>query len=1089
MEQEIDRLNQGARSRRGPVPRTGMATLFALMGLLLAHAAPTLAQQHRVSGRVTEAAGGAPLAGVQVVVRGTAARAVTDASGNYTLAAPSSTGTLVFSRIGYADQEAAIGGRNTINVSLAAKAQQLEEIVAIGYGEKRRDLLTESISTVSSEEISRVPVSSVDQALQGRASGVQVTTLSGVPGSPVAVRIRGVSTVGNTQPLFVIDGVPVGRNDAAFAVTNPLATINPADIESISVLKDASAAAVYGVRAANGVVLIQTKKGRLGRPKVTYSGYTGFQNTPALWEMNNTQQYIELTQAAYDAYNQQNNLKRGDKDFRFLHPDLTGNSPLLGINEDWIGDVTNQNAPIQNHNVSVSGATENLNYYISGGYFQQDAIVDKWDLDRFSFRANSDYTVRKWLRVGENFSLSHQNIIRGQNASGNGFLLRNAATMPPFFQIRDPGCGTAAGCTIPNNRYGYNGNFGVAGLNISNENAINAIVDNYDRLTRVLGGLYGEIRLFNDRMTFRSQGSVDLSLNRDDRWSPGYTAQETGLPRLNSEYNDARGEGMARVFTNTLTYDDTFGSHGINLLSGIEVQQIEGTSLSGSGQNFLSTDPNFYRVVKNATTGVALGGGASETAYLGYIGRLSYNFADRYLLTATVRRDGTSRFSPEDNRRWGTFPSVSAAWRISEEPFFSVPSISSLKLRGSWGQLGNAETAAYPHIFRVSTTPDYGLGGSTSVQAPAPINFVNPDIKWETVETADFGVDVSLFNNAVDFLATYYRRTTRDFLVFIPIPQITGFGSAPINAGSVLNKGLEFELGYRTRFMDALDFNVSANLTTIKNELTALTPGIEQFVQNGGYRTAVGFPIGYFYGYRTNGIYQTPEEAAQATKDNTIGSRKPQPGDIRFMDVNGPAGKDAPKGQMFSGEPDGVITPHDRAYLGKTIPDFFYGFNFDATFRRFDASVLFQGVQGVEIYNEFRAQAESLQGGGRNQLVATQNRWTGPGTSNTIPRAVQNDPNQNARFSDRWIEDGSFLRLRNVQLGYQLPERLLGGIATDARVYVSASNLLTFTRYSGLDPEVFTWSQQGSGTQIGAGTDQGNIPQPRVFQIGLTAGF
>jgi TonB-linked SusC/RagA family outer membrane protein len=479
---------------------------------------------------------------------------------------------------------------------------------------------------------------------------------------------------------------------------------------------------------------------------------------------------------------------------------------------------------------------------------------------------------------------------------------------------------------------------------------------------------------------------------------------------------------------------------------------------------------------------ITAAGDAGESAFLGYLGRLSYDYAQRYLLTTTVRRDGTSIFSPEGGRRWGTFPSVSAAWRVSEEPFFRVPGVSEFKLRGSWGELGNSETLAYPFLTRVGPDPDYGLGDGT-VKAPAPINFVNPNLTWETVRTTDVGFEAGFFRNTLDLTATYYRKDTRNFLVTVPLPQITGFQNVPVNAGSVRNAGVELELGYTPQLRNGLRFNASANLTTVRNRLLALTPGVSEFrlsVTDTAYRTAVGQPIGSFYGFRTAGLYQTQADADAAPEDKTTG-RKAAPGDVRFVDLNG----------------DGQITADDRTYLGKTIPDFFYGFNLNGGWRRFDVSAFFQGVQGVEIYNQFRRDAEHLGGGaspGRNQLRTTAGRWTGPGTSASMPRAVATDPNNNQRISDRFVENGSYFRLKNLQLGYTLPPQLLRGRLNQARVYLSGTNLLTFTGYSGLDPEVQTWGADEFGVslsanQLRAGTDFGNIPQPRIFQFGLTVGF
>lgn len=1050
-----------------------------------------------ITGRVTSEEGEG-LPGVNVVLKGTTNGTATSSDGSYSLDVPEGNGILVFSYIGFTTKEVAFNNQSVINVSLAADFKALSEVVVIGYGEKSRKMLTESIGTVEAKEIQRLPVASADAAIQGRVSGVQVTSVDGTPGSPVSVRIRGVGTVGNSQPLFVIDGIPIGSNEST--LTNPLSTINPADIESMSVLKDASAAAVYGVRAANGVVLITTKRGKTGKPRIGFDGYYGVQNFPKTLNWNNTQQYVALTTEAINNANTQLNLQPGSEGYRTLPNDLLPGSPYLGVNTDWQDAVLNKNAPIQNYNVSVSGGNEAANYFVSMGYFKQSATIKKWDLERFSFRANSDYKIGKRFKFGQSLGLAYQNVMRGMNAGGDGFLYAGTANMPPFFRIYDDPANP-----IPGNRHGYNGNLNVAGLTIANQLGINDILQGEDYVTRILGGVYAQLEIING-LTIRSAASIDFSNTKNNSWQPGYSGPELGLDRSLNNYNDSRGEGYTQVFTNTLNYQKTFGDHTINALAGIEYQKVRSNGLSYGGFDYQSTDPAFYRSVKNQqgqeieVEGKKMrvfsnaGSSLSNNAFVGYIGRMSYDYKQKYLLTATFRRDVVAQFAPE--RRFGNFPSFSAAWRISEEPFFDgITFFSDLKIRASWGQLGNSNIGiTYPYVFRVSFTPDYGIGG-TARQAPIQAIFPNRTVGWETVETTDFGFDASFFNNKLTLLATYYHRNTKDFLYSLPISSVAGFDVTSVNAGNVLNQGLELELGYNTNIGKDFRLNLSGNITTVKNRLTGLAPNLEEFASSEN-RTAVGYPIGYFYGYKTKGIYQTSDEAAAALPDKTAGN-KPQPGDIIFEDNNGPStAAERSTGKQFSGQPDGQIDANDRTYLGKTIPDFFYGLSIGADFKGFDLSILFQGVAGVQLYNEYRKNNEGLLAGGRNQLASTQNRWTGPNTSNTMPRAVANDFNQNARFSDRWVEDAGFLRLRNIQIGYSLPKKLLAKTKAfaSARIYIAASNLLTITKYTGLDPEVTTHRSnsirlEGNSSQLEAGRDAANIPQPRTFQAGFQFQF
>lgn len=1051
-----------------------------LLGFCMVLAWHANAQERTVTGKVTDSSDGSGLPGVSVIIKGTSRGTATDSNGNFSIeAAPKDA--LVFSFIGFEQQEIAVDERTTVEIALNPSISQLQEVVVIGYGEKSRTLLTESIGTVDSKQIMQLPVASADAAIQGRMAGVQVTSVDGTPGSPVAIRIRGVGTVGSTQPLFVIDGIPVGNGDAS--LTNPLSTMNSSDIESISVLKDASAAAVYGVRAANGVVLITTKRGKTGKPKISFDTYFGVQNFRKRFDWNTTEQYVALTQEALDARNAQDGLSPGDPGFQPLHVDLQPGSPYLNVNSDWQDAVIVKNAPITNSNLSVSGGNESSNYFISAGYFKQEATIPNWGLERYSVRANSDYKVGSRFKIGQTIAISFQDVKYGSNNQGDGFIYASVANMPPFFSIYDD-----PNNPIPGNRYGYDGNNQVAGLTIQHQLGSNAIIKTNEKSYRLLGGLYAELEIFKG-LKFKSQASIDFNYGRRSAWSPGYTVDELGLDRSQNRYDDSRSEAFTQVFTNTLTYDNSFGDHSINVLAGFEYQKIRSTGLSYGGVAFKSNVPAFYQSVKNGAgnDGVYSNAGSSigNDAYAGIIGRLSYDFKNKYIATFSVRRDATAHFAEQN--RWGTFPSVSAAWRISQEPFFTnVPVISELKLRGSWGQLGNSNQGAYAHIFRVSFTPDYGSGNTTQ-QAPAQAAFINRNLFWEKVETIDVGFDVSLFENRVSLLATYYNRKTKDFLYNLPIPTISGFDISPVNAGLVSNKGVELELAYNGALGNDLQFNISGNFTTVKNRLEELLPGVEEFSAN-EYRTGIGYPIGYFYGYKTLGIYQNAAEADLALEDVVAGTT-PGAGDVIFEDNNGPAADDAPLGQQFSGEPDGIVNPEDRTYLGKTIPDFYYGLNLSMNYKGFDVSLQFQGVSGVQVYNEYRSGVENLQAYGRNQITSTQGRWTGENTSNTMPRAIAGDPYQNGRFSDRWIEDASFLRFKNIQIGYSLPSTLLEKTKSisSARIYIGASNLATITDYSGLDPEVMTVGQNSN--QLGAGTDGANIPQPRVLQAGLQLQF
>ncbi len=1034
-----------------------------------------------VSGTVTSLDDGEPIPGVNVVVKGTAIGTVSDNDGAYSIDAPSDQDTLIFSFVGYITAEVPIAGRSRIDIPMEVSEEELDEVIVIGFGEKSRRLMTESIGSIGSDEIRKVPVASPDQALAGRVAGVAVKQTGGAPGNPVSVRVRGIGTTGTAQPLYVVDGVPVGNGYNAVGGggarnASPLNTLNPADIESISVLKDASAAAVYGVRAANGVVLITTKRGARGNPRVNIEASAGVQNLLDRYDFLGTSDYVALLQEAYNNFNTQSGLSPDDPNYLNLPVDLQPGSPFLSIDnsEAWGDEFINENAPIQEYNLSVSGANDQLNYYVSGSYFNQEAATINYGLERFSFRANSDFNIGDRLRIGESFTIGHTIQQWGLNFSNFG----GATGMPPFFSIYD------ANNEIPNNRYGFHGNRNRAGLTVDNPILPATLDNNTLPNTRLNGVLYGELELLTG-LNFRSQAAVDVNYGKSLLIDTQTTAEELG--RATSDRTQIGiTESFTKVFTNTLTYDTSIRDHSVTALGGFEYQYLSNESVGGRGEDFLSQVRAFRRNAGGGQT-LAFNSGLGERAYVGWFGRLSYNFNNKYLLTGTIRRDGSSIFNPEGDRQWGTFPSVSGAWRISEESFFNVAGIDELKVRGSWGQLGNDETLPYGYIFLVSTTPDYTLNGDETVQGPVPQSFVNEDVTWETVETWDAGIDITLLNDRLDILGTFYRRLTRDFLIQIPIPALTGFvigegtTTAPVNAGTVLNSGFEFDVQYRTSVGQNLDLQFGANLTTINNELQELTDGIEEFLNVGGFRTAVGEPIAYMYGYETDGLYQNEAEAAAALPDIVNGGRQPQPGDVRFVDIDG----------------DGEITPDDRTNLGKPVPDAYYGFTVSANYNNFDISLFLQGAFGHHMQNRFaQARLNFTQINGDNRLTDITDRWTPQNTDTDIPRLVATDPNDNWRLSDLIVQPADFLRLRNIQIGYTLPQSVTSGIARSARVYLNASNVFLWTKYDGLDPEVIDGRTQASPTgtdfdQIRGGNafDQGFLPTPRTFQIGIQLQF
>lgn len=1058
--------------------------LFFLAVLSFLATAPAQAQQQRITGRVTSAAG-APVPDVRVDAVGTQVSARTNETGQFTILAPSTATTLAFTRIGFARQEQTIQGRTTINVVMAPTATKLEEVVVVGYGEKIRATATEVVGTVTGEQLRQVPVASPEAAIQGRVSGIQVQSQSGAPGAPVSVRVRGVGTVGNTQPLFVVDGLPIGRGNSALG--SPLSTINPDDIESISVLKDASAAAIYGVQAANGVVLITTRKGNAKTPTVEYNGYYGVQNFAKRFQMLNPQQWFDLGQESFDNYNAQFGFAPGSANARKFTTYLLGRKQELvtGPVTDWHDVVENPNAPMQNHFGSVSGSTDRADFFLSGGLFEQDPIIRKFDFRRLSGRANSNIRISDRIRLSETFSLSHGKTIRGQNNNFNGQLLPNALNTPPFFKFRDEEG------KIPNNRYGFTGNqdFGLgAGLTFGNEAALNEIVELQDRTLRMLGGVTGEFDILRG-LTLRSMASMDISQQRNSGYSPSYTLDEIGLARTDNLTEDRR-ESNSLQWSNTLNYVKSFGKNNFNIIGGTEIQKFDNSVTIIGTTGLITQAPAFIAVpsVGNALLNPPTSF-AGKGAFLSYLGRASYNFSEKYLLTASIRRDGSSNFAPEN--RWGTFPAFSAGWRLTQEPWFKLPGVSEFKIRGSWGRLGNSDVpASYPHLFQVTTTPDYGFG-DVVVKAPAPAGFVNRQLVWETSESKDFGFESGFLDNRLTFNANYYTRDTKDFLIRVPLPFTAGFpNGAPVNSGLVRNNGFEFETSYDFTAPRGIDVRLSGNLTTVNNELVSLRKGIVEYSSGGIYRTAIGNPIDYFYGYKTCGIYRSAAEAAAAKPDAAIGTNKAQAGDVCFADVAGPRTKNA-DGSFTDTPPDGKISPDDRTFLGKAIPDFFYGMQLNTTWRNLDMSMFLSGVGGVQKYNAVAQRLSNVSGGGGNKMVSVLDHWSPSNPNSNNPRAVVSDPNQNDRLSDRWIEDADYFRLKNLQLGYTLPAGRFG-LKNGTRFYVAGTNLFTKTPYSGLDPEFTTaidYTRSRNAEQQQAGTDNGFIPQPRSYQFGVRTTF
>jgi TonB-dependent starch-binding outer membrane protein SusC len=1002
----------------------------------------------QVSGTVTDV-NNSGLPGVSVLVKGTNIGAITDDNGKYSITVPDGNAVLVFSFVGFKTQEIAVGTQTTIDIQMT-EGEALQEVVVVGYGTQRKVDLTGAVSSISSKDLNGKPATSIDQLMSGRSSGVHISNRSGDPGAPIEVRIRGVGTVGVNQPLWVIDGVPVvltsnaSVNTGSSTESNPLAGINPSDIETMDILKDASATAIYGARAANGVIIVTTKRGKEGKTIATYDGYYGVASVPQNRRLNvlNVPQYIALQ-------------KELGRDFNSF-----SSKPFF----DW-QDAMFQSGTIRNHNLSVSGGTANFNFNVGAGYHGQGGVEHGQDFSRFSFKANSDVKVSKYLKFGE--SILGTSTDRLVQSEGGNFAAFASAANAPYYQGFD-----AADPTGYNPSTNATHGDGATGNNYLWQNDVRF---NETRIMnrKVLGSLYGEFEPI-EGLKYRLTAGADYIV------TDGFFFQEAakvnyGAGERNSLLVQERPIELTTNVTNTLTYQKKVGKNDFLLMAGYEETSFRYDKVRLQGGNLFNTKIRFASVASSVA-------GANEAdiwALRGALGRLFYSYDNKYLVTMNVRRDQSSRFAPE--HRTGVFPSVSVGWRVSEESFMKSLKdsrvIDALKFRLSWGQSGNQFTGTnFAYLPSLAINSFYALGNSV-VRGPAPIVFANKDLKWETSVQTDFGIDATFFGGKMDFTFDYYNKTTNDVLLSLPIPMTSGyFLPADANLGEIKNSGFEFALMYNNKVGD-FRYNIGGNFTTVNNNVVSLGGITEIITGTGGgqtHRTSLGESLGYFYGYKTNGIYKTDAEAKAALPDDNSGGAKA--GDIRFVDVNG----------------DGKVNSQDRTKIGSSIPGYFYGINGGAAWKSFDMSLLLQGVGDIQVYNAGRQGLESMNGG-NNQLTTVLDRWSSTNPNGTLPRATGDDSNANNRYSDRWVEDGSYMRIKNIQIGYTLPAgigKATANILAGARIFVGIQNLATFTSYKGYDPEVTRgFSFQKGEFPLANGTDSGSSPQPRIIQLGAQLRF
>ncbi len=1023
--------------------------LLLLSAVLLSAMQVVSAQTLTVSGTVTSEDDGLPLPGVSVVVQGTTQGTSTDLDGRYSISVRQGR-TLLFTSIGFVDQTFTVSEGGTINVVLKTDAVMLDEVVAIGYGVMKKSDLTGSVSSVKADQLQKTPAANLDQALQGLAAGVTVNSSTGQPGAAAEVRIRGIGTVNNSAPIYVVDGVIV--DDISF--------VNPNDIKSTEILKDASATAIYGSRGANGVILITTKKGSTdGKINVSIDAYAGVQTPWRKLDLMNASEFAatlaSLTSASQLSYLQENGLNAWVRQYligtsRYFPSNLN----YSAIDTDW-QDVIFRSAAIQNYHVSINGGNEKSQWSLSGSYFNQQGTIIGSDFNRATVRANSSHQVAKWLKVGENltFMMSQGRNAMNNNSSPSASVISAALAMAPWDPARYPeGSVNSAGEDL-GGRISAASNF----KNVTNPLSMVENSEPLDKTERWVGDVFLEITPVKG-LTFRSDVSLDLTNTRHRLFNYAYQYSEYDrneknfIERSMSRYSTV-------IVENTLTYARDIKKHSFSVMVGQTNEEYNYYSISGSGSSILNPEERNWYLSQATEDRTEASDAASRSRRLSFLGRVHYSYDSRYLITVNFRADGSSKF-PENT--WGYFPSTALAWRISGEPWMkSVTWLDDLKIRAGWGSIGNDQIGDDSFILSMMNTGptfvDYPLGTGDQALASGStiLTYVNNGGKWETTEQWNAGIDFGVLNNRLTGTVDLFLRDTKDMLLSVTAPAHVGNRyAATANVGTVRNKGIEVTLNHRNR-IGQVDYSIGGNVSFIGNELTALNGG--QRVYGDKVISDEGLPLYTFWGYKYDGIFRTEEEISEYLWAEESGTYSP--GDARYVDLNG----------------DGKIDESDRTALGNPFPWLTYGINLSAEWKGLDVSLFFQGVYGNEIYNAVRLRTE---GTGNEATLSTTMRdvWTTSNPDGSIPNP--NGSAMNREDSDRFIEDGSYLRLKNLQIGYSLPQRWISKIGMSRlRIYLSGSNLFTVTRYTGYDPEV------------GGGVDYGNYPQSRTFMLGLNINF
>ena len=993
-----------------------------------------------VTGKVYTSNDNLEVSGAGITIQGSKTSTSTGFDGTFKINAKPND-VLLVSFVGYRTQRVNINNQTNIDIYLQQETAELKEIVVIGYGTQKKKVSTASTSVVGAKEIQNVNSLDVVNALQGQSTGVSITSTSGQPGAGMVVNIRGVGTAGNNSPLYVVDGV---------VIDNGIGYLDPSSIERVDILKDAAAASIYGARAANGVVLVTTKKGKDGKMNVSFNSYTGFQQIAKRLDLLNTKEYTTIIN--------EGRVNSG------MAPLYSQSQIAAFPNTDWQDYLFNEGAIKQNHSLMITGGDKKSTIATGISYYGQDGIIgsqtNQSKYDRITFNVNStSEIIEGHLKIGENFSFAN---IKGSGISDDGIYNNSIRAFLNTAPI------DAA--------YDANGGFANSIVSADVSNPLGALYYNnfnYNKIDRFVGNIFAEAK-FLKNFTFRTSFGVDITNSTYRSYTPIYRLSSNNNNDVSS-VNQSANKGLGWIFENTLQYKASINdAHHFDLLIGTSAKDNTSDYVSATGRN-LTREGFKYAYLSNATdqTSNTVAGNRTDYSIQSYFGRFLYDYQNKYLLSATIRRDGSSEFGP--NNKYAIFPAFSAGWNVDKESFFPENKVlKSLKVRASWGQNGNDQFAKrFAYMSTISTYDKnyhFGTGGTALEVGASPDALENPDIKWETSEQLDLGFDATLFSSlTISF--DYYDKTTKDWLVQASVPDIAGAAAPFINGGDVSNKGFELALGYRTSFGDGWSFSVNANGSFNKNEVLRIanTEGIIHGESNLLFqgldemnRVEVGQPIGYFYGLKTDGIFQNTSELT-SVQPNAV------PGDVRFVDLNG----------------DGKIDANDKTKIGDPNPDFTYGLSMDLSYKAFDFSIYTYGVAGGQnafgVHDYTRAY--------NNFTTTILDRWTTEGTSNKIPRMTYGtDANGNyTKFSDLYIQDSDFFRIKSITIGCDLTKLTKNlGFFSKFRVYGSANNLFTFTKYQGMDPEIGFGNSNQSWAK---GIDVGFYPQPRVYMLGLNVNF